>query len=262
MAPAFTLIELLVVIAIVAVIISITLPALRGVRGEAERTICDTRLRTIIQIASIYSTSARDVWPNALGPGVDYAIFSMGTEYIVYHTLSQVPLWMGVLQNQGIIHLPNRDEEQGMSCPVIWRWTPEEAFIENPHIGPLASYRYSAGFVSDASMWKLDGPSPRIIPREHRKLIREGDVLFPASKAAFFELSDAHSSGKYLGDPELPPNARAGVAMADGHVERPPIRNAASPIPTEWPGGLTYAQFERTPYATTPDGVRGRDLAR
>ncbi|HEV8377877.1 MAG TPA: prepilin-type N-terminal cleavage/methylation domain-containing protein, partial [Tepidisphaeraceae bacterium] len=51
----FTLVELLVVIAIIAVLIALLIPALSGVREQANRIKCMTNLRSIGQAMKIYA---------------------------------------------------------------------------------------------------------------------------------------------------------------------------------------------------------------
>jgi prepilin-type N-terminal cleavage/methylation domain-containing protein len=58
--PGFTLIELLVVIAIVALLISIMLPALAGVRERGRQTACASNLRQIVTGWSLYANDFRD----------------------------------------------------------------------------------------------------------------------------------------------------------------------------------------------------------
>jgi prepilin-type N-terminal cleavage/methylation domain-containing protein len=64
--PGFTLIELLVVISVIAILISITLPALGGARETSRRAKCLTNLRSIGVGFQMYLQSAgKGVFPNA-----------------------------------------------------------------------------------------------------------------------------------------------------------------------------------------------------
>jgi len=66
----FTLVELLVVVAIIAVLISILLPALAGMRREANSSRCRANLRGIGTAAAVYGNANADALPPAKrGPG-------------------------------------------------------------------------------------------------------------------------------------------------------------------------------------------------
>ena len=70
---AFTLIELLVVVSIIALLISILLPALKGARESARRSVCLSNQRQQGVAASIYYDDNNGAFPtkymvNANGP--------------------------------------------------------------------------------------------------------------------------------------------------------------------------------------------------
>ena len=56
----FTLVELLVVIGIIAVLIGILMPALTRARESANRTVCLSNIRGMMQAARIYSLNSKD----------------------------------------------------------------------------------------------------------------------------------------------------------------------------------------------------------
>ncbi|HRJ50446.1 MAG: DUF1559 domain-containing protein [Phycisphaeraceae bacterium] len=64
--PAFTLIEMLVVISVIAVVISITLPALSGSREAARRTKCLANLKGIGMGLELYLNDHKRVFPYVL----------------------------------------------------------------------------------------------------------------------------------------------------------------------------------------------------
>lgn len=59
----FTLIELLVVVAVVAVLVSLLIPGLAGVRARARAVACAANLRSQVQAVAIYRDQNRGHWP-------------------------------------------------------------------------------------------------------------------------------------------------------------------------------------------------------
>ena len=62
-AAGFTLVEVLVVIGIIAVLIGITMPAIRKVRAQARNTGCLSNLRQLGQVVHIYATENKGWLP-------------------------------------------------------------------------------------------------------------------------------------------------------------------------------------------------------
>src|SRR5882672_3486147 len=60
---AFTLIELLVVVAIVTLLAALLLPALRGAKDSANRTVCRNNLRQNMLALASYAGDNRDFTP-------------------------------------------------------------------------------------------------------------------------------------------------------------------------------------------------------
>src|ERR1044072_935198 len=73
---AFTLVELLVVVAIIAILISLILPTLSGVRRSANSIKCASTLRSIGQLIADYTTRSQGAYPAAFlysGHAIDYS---------------------------------------------------------------------------------------------------------------------------------------------------------------------------------------------
>jgi prepilin-type N-terminal cleavage/methylation domain-containing protein len=71
----FTLVELLVVIAIIAVLIALLIPALSGVREQANRIKCMTNLRSIGQVMKIYAGDNKNQYPRTLYEDTSFPYF-------------------------------------------------------------------------------------------------------------------------------------------------------------------------------------------
>ena len=70
--PAFTLIELLLVIAIIALLVSLLLPSVAGIRDNARTVACASNLRQLAYASTAYATDARGffssgAWDNRKG---------------------------------------------------------------------------------------------------------------------------------------------------------------------------------------------------
>lgn len=68
----FTLVELLVVVGIIAVLISILLPALGRARKQAKMVTCQSNLKQIGGVLSIYLAENRQTFPNGINYDYDY----------------------------------------------------------------------------------------------------------------------------------------------------------------------------------------------
>ncbi len=69
----FTLIELLVVIAIIAILAAMLLPALARAREQARRSSCMNNVRSLVQMAHIYSIDNNETFPGSAAAGAGIA---------------------------------------------------------------------------------------------------------------------------------------------------------------------------------------------
>ncbi len=65
----FTLIELLVVIAVIALLVGLLLPALKGARETARKTVCLTNQRSILSVLALYADDSKRYIPRECGSG-------------------------------------------------------------------------------------------------------------------------------------------------------------------------------------------------
>jgi prepilin-type N-terminal cleavage/methylation domain-containing protein len=87
----FTLIELLVVIAVIGILASLSLPALTGAKGKAQRAVCLNNSRQINLGISMYCDDSRGETPvdkASLGKATDVAEFGL-VSYFSYRRLIQ-----------------------------------------------------------------------------------------------------------------------------------------------------------------------------
>lgn len=142
----FTLIELLVVIAIIAVLISILLPAIRGVREAGRQTVCLSNLRQMTIAWTLYANTYQDrAMPLAyfrapdISPGQE-SIYWWGT-----HGLTQA----GVDFQKGFI-APYLDTRlcvrSVLDCPSQpWGTYSPQGNAENPQI--TSTYGYNGYYL-------------------------------------------------------------------------------------------------------------------
>src|SRR5204862_221546 len=75
----FTLVELLVVIGVLATVMALLLPTIRGVREQAQRTVCASRLRNLAAAAVNYAVENHGVLPSgARGGSIPVAFGAAG----------------------------------------------------------------------------------------------------------------------------------------------------------------------------------------
>lgn len=128
-AGAFTLIELLVALAVIAVLIGITLPALRGSRAAAQRVACLANLRGIGVGMQLYVQTHDGLLPRALP--LDDSAFNPRSEGPSPDSILAV---IGPLVESAEVFICPADDE-----------IPERLLAEGP-VGRHSSYEYWAGW--------------------------------------------------------------------------------------------------------------------
>jgi prepilin-type processing-associated H-X9-DG protein/prepilin-type N-terminal cleavage/methylation domain-containing protein len=254
---AFTLVELLVVIGIIAVLVALLLPALAGVRRQAQQVKCAANLRSIGQALVMYVQQYRH-YPGCAAGGfvgdrhVDAAIWPV-----------RLRTFMG--QGKETFNCPAQDER----C----RWTdrgPEPLLVAGdvhqsfgyeagePLIHSLTHFSYgynglgaggSFGSVRDGTHKGLGWTVSYSTSRAWRDVVG-GELPASRVKAAEDMIAVADSNADGIGDCTIRPsrdskrlmpgpihNGRANVLFCDGHVRAYRLDE------------ITYPDGPREPYA-------------
>lgn len=237
--PAFTLLELLVSIAVVAVLVSILLVALAGVRRQSRQLQSVTNLRSLGQTFSIYSSTynalpfgffgwARPPETGLFGFGFNiWAIDEMWP--VLMHGVApwpeHAPTWVS----------PGADPAR---FAVTWSQS------GSTYTPSMVSYQYSLSFVGMPALW--DGRTSA--NDSFVRPTRETDVLFPSAKVVALDTERA-----YLRTDDADREPRP-VLLVDGSAQLRRDADAAPPTPNPISG--------RPPrvYHDTPMGVHGRDF--
>jgi prepilin-type N-terminal cleavage/methylation domain-containing protein/prepilin-type processing-associated H-X9-DG protein len=233
-ARGFTLVELLVVVAIVSLLIAILMPALLGVRRQAQRVVCAANLRSIGQALTMY-TQQYGYYP--------CCYFDDGTGM---HALWPVRLRALMGGEQGSFYCPAQDE----ACR--WVKVPPEPGAPGRATEAQALFGYEVGeplLERDGTHfsygYNLLGAAQLSSATPDERHLGLGDALFthipelkrselPARRvrkpAEMIAVTDSHGLGK--GDFGVKPNAGywfvtpgpihnggPNVLFCDGHVQ-------------------------------------------
>ncbi len=230
---AFTLIELLVTIGVIAVLLAITIPALRGALAAGGTTVALSNLRGIAQTIEMYTQRERSVYPYH-APGEWYNMEAGSRLYTddpwalrylwatTMHPIAPWPEHYSAWLNKGV---EIEDESQ-------------------PWNGQHPSYNYACAFFARPEVWSVGGP---ISVEEAVKPVRTHEVKFASLKAIMFDADRA-----YLRRAPTRDDKRA-VLTVDGAAALRFDSDAAAPIQNR------VNDREPRRFLDTPDGVRGRD---
>ncbi len=267
---AFTLIETMAVVTVVAVLLAITLPALRNARVTVDSTVCLVSLSSIAKMQASYAAANNGRWPNDFERDTQpqYYLFN-NVPWVVISTIAQSRVWPGPLRAKG--YYDEDEPTQGVSCPVVHRaWRDYQLdHRSNQDQSPTRSYHYSAAMFTESKLWDPADPLAERArleefgPDRFRKSVGVEEVKFPSYKVVMSERVDNHGRGARFGDPSLGDDekavAKANVSFADGHVERVEPYRAQEPLVVNWTDAADGLSNFAIPFNAAAWGYRGRD---
>lgn len=231
----FTLPEVIVAVLIVGLLAVLVSAELSGARQAARRAGSIANLRTHAAAISAYTGDYAEVFPYLTDPRATYSVLRCGDQARRVEYFAVAFHW----------HFGLADGYYGGDCDSPAFWPPG---MRRSYTTP---YYYSANFISGPEFWD---PATRAGPEQWRP-IRQGDVLFPASKGILW------NRAAY---PGLAPDYPAGLpeaAFTDGSAACRPARDFLPPYRNGeglYPG--TYFTGYGLPVLHTLNGVRGRDV--
>jgi len=262
-AAAFTLIELIVTVSVIAVLLSITLPAVSGSRRAAARAMCLHRLGGIGVAASAYSHDHQGTLPTMFsGPSPAMkTIENWGWNDHAALPADQIILWCYMLG-------PYLDAEnllrqaEAVSCPDVFHdmsvTTPSPERVVVPAYA-VASYNYSVSCFTSPSAWRdaSTGPDVNLAHQANQW----SSVRHPSAKTLLVEFASRHDSV-----PERLWESRSGVfnvLAADAHAEPISALRSRDPVPFRGRSVDSYNYFPWTehpvPLFASRGGIHGTD---
>jgi len=239
---AFTLVELLVVIFVIAVLIAITLPALRGARVSSQRLQSLSNLR---QCAVTFETyvGASGAYPFGTGAlvcptpgwcfGLQFEAWAIERHWNVF--VQDIAPWR---EHYRVWLSPGADPER---FEALWR-EDDPVGISN---GAIPSYRYSTTFIASPRVW-TSGYEPAA---SDIRAISPSEVLFPSNKVLLSDEETTYEQGDRASLSRRPVLfADSSAALRSDNDAAPPVQN---PLSSRHP-----KRFQ-----DTPDGVHGRDFS-
>ncbi|MGA9594963.1 MAG: type II secretion system protein [Acidimicrobiia bacterium] len=248
----FTLVELLVVIGVIAVLITISVPAIGGAVIASRETVLISRLHGIGQANESYVGDHRFQLPQAGIPfKYEYSIF---TGYLWRTYSSQCGFWTVALWPY--FGAPN---DPGMFSP----WGPQRFASSTTQIASSIFQQNDAMFTQP----RLWSPTDPIIDESQLIAPRASDVAYPSAKIAFFQdfpthLFDPSLAMSYVGTQPAGSHFNTPILLADSSARLLPYQDLPPLVSNPW--------WEKTAAHIIPDsnggllrtldGVDGRDF--
>lgn len=233
----FTLIEVLIVVFIVAILLSLTLPALRGGVESSRRMSSQSNLHSLNLVVSMYTVDHQNrypaLYPNTLYPRMDDISFGDFWWTVAWN-------WPGVVYG----YLPIDRNVKTYISPDS-----ERIHDESRNRWPT-SYWYSTSFVGRPNLWSGNAD----VEYSMMAAQRVGDVTFASQKVLLWDTEFGSRSHELKRDgPDLAESMPVLFADGSGKDMVPAEATEAVANPFQHRGYDLRLQ-------NTKDGVRGRDV--
>lgn len=233
----FSLTEMLLVIIAFAILISMIIPSLAGVRSSAYRIVSLANLRTHTQVFNTYGDDYKELFPYSMDANATYTIrrhTSGATVQLVY--FAGINTW----------HWPMMDSHYSETLD-------NDVFVDpnSADLYPFSVFWYSAVFLARPEFWD---EATRTGPAQWRPT-SHADVLFPSKKGILFNSRTMFP----LPDAPSDPLQRIDIGFVDSSARAVPANNLSSPYlrgEGSWHGSWFGNGIK---VMHTIDGVRGRD---
>lgn len=240
----FTLIETIVVLVLVALLVSLLMPSLSKLRafGSSARALSD--LRSHAQIASVYSSDFRGMFPCIADPAYTTTILTIPDDKVAVEYFDQRLFWYFGLAPG---YYGGNYRSSSFFAPSQSGYVPGHA------------YDYSISLVARPEFWN----STTRMEFGQFAATRVDEVLYPSAKSIYLNLWESYWGRANFSDR----NAKGfpvESSFCDGSASAVMVEQFTSPMPSgEGPLSSPYARVHLGLIGVhTINGVRGRDVSR
>ncbi|HVZ94221.1 MAG TPA: hypothetical protein VG797_06900 [Phycisphaerales bacterium] len=242
---AFTLVEVIAALAVTAVLVAISVPAVRSVRLTADNALALTRIAQSSQLIHAHAAERHGVFPlgeldplHTDGHGPTTTVSLPGGASVRFGWFGHAGMWNVVLRSWGEPLTPVWFASGEFHDPVLDAMRPSDFALTH---AALAEPRYwTPGEAQSAGDWRAMPISRTRCPSTKAMLAERDDSL----------LQRLRPSGGAEAIPFLP----RPVAFIDGHSSLEPSSRARPAVANSLTG------MQATPFVTTERGLEGSDL--